>query len=61
MLRGELAEGDMAETMKAATRRFARRQLGWFRSEPGVTWYNAPETIDVGALAAWLRATQEGE
>jgi tRNA dimethylallyltransferase len=59
VLRGALAEADMAETMKAATRRFARRQLGWFRSEPGVTWYNAPDRIDVGALAAWLRAPQE--
>ena len=61
VLRGELAAADMAATMKAATRRFTRRQLGWFRSEPGVTWYNAPDTIDVGELAAWLRATQEGE
>jgi tRNA dimethylallyltransferase len=58
-LRGELAAIEVPEAIKAATRRFARRQLAWFRSEPDVTWYKTPDAVDVDRLAAWLRA--EGE
>jgi tRNA dimethylallyltransferase len=54
-LRGELPEGQVAEAIEAATRRFARRQLAWFRSEPEVTWYKAEGSVDLPRLAAWLR------
>jgi tRNA dimethylallyltransferase len=55
-LRGELPRERIAETMTAATRRFARRQLAWFRSEPEVAWYNAPQAVPLAALADWLMA-----
>jgi tRNA dimethylallyltransferase len=53
-LSGELAREALAPAIAAATRRFARRQLAWFRSEPEVAWYNAPDSVDRAALAAWL-------
>jgi tRNA dimethylallyltransferase len=55
-LRGELPLDAIAATMTAATRRFARRQLAWFRSEPEVAWYNAPDDVPLSALAEWLTA-----
>jgi tRNA dimethylallyltransferase len=55
-LRGELGLEEARAQVKAATRRYARRQLGWFRAEPAITWYNAADVIDVDALVAWLRA-----
>lgn len=45
--------------MKAATRRYARRQLGWFRSEPTITWYNAPGAVDRTSHLEWLRAGRD--
>jgi tRNA dimethylallyltransferase len=57
-LRGELAEAELLPAIQAATRRYARRQLSWFRAEPGITWYKAGAEVDVGALAAWLREQQ---
>jgi tRNA dimethylallyltransferase len=53
-LRGELDAGALAETIAAATRRFARRQLSWFRSEPDVVWHRGGREVDLDALAAWL-------
>ena len=39
---GEVSHEEAVEAIKKNTRRFARRQLTWFRAEPGWTW------IDVG-------------
>jgi tRNA dimethylallyltransferase len=58
-LRGELGLADAIAAIKAATRRYARRQRGWFRSETAVTWYKTADDVDVNALAAWLRAGDE--
>lgn len=55
-LRGEIPLDDAVRQMKGATRRYARRQLAWFRSEPTVTWYTSPRDVNIAALAAWLRA-----
>jgi tRNA dimethylallyltransferase len=55
-LRGELGLSQAAEAIKGATRRYARRQLGWFRAEQGVTWYKSDLDVETTELAAWLRA-----
>ncbi|MDT8324770.1 MAG: tRNA (adenosine(37)-N6)-dimethylallyltransferase MiaA, partial [Bacteroidota bacterium] len=34
------------ELLKTNTRRFARRQMTWFRREPGLRWYDVEETAD---------------
>jgi tRNA dimethylallyltransferase len=50
-----LAAGDepslrLREAIVAATRRYAKRQRTWFRSEPGVTWLDADERQDALVL-----------
>lgn len=35
---GEVSLEDAVETMKRETRRYAKRQLTWFRRDPGVHW-----------------------
>jgi tRNA dimethylallyltransferase len=54
LLAGRLSEKDAVQQIQQATRRFAKRQLTWFRKEPGVQWLagfgDAPE-ISAAALA----------
>ncbi len=42
----------------AATRRYARRQLTWFRAEPGLTWIRLPGD-DPGAFTAAVERFRE--
>lgn len=56
LLRGNLDVATARVQIKAATRQYARRQLGWFRSEPAITWYNAPGAVDRMSHIDWLRA-----
>lgn len=42
VLAGETDEHEAIRLMKRDTRRFAKRQVTWFRSEPDVLWF-APE------------------
>jgi tRNA dimethylallyltransferase len=53
-LAGRLSEKDAVQQIEQATRRFAKRQLTWFRKESGVRWLagfgDAPE-ISAAALA----------
>lgn len=47
-LRGECSLSDAAETLKTATRHYAKRQLTWFCAKPYVRWFSAdrlPETF----------------
>ena len=45
MLAGTLAESDVRNEIVHATRRFARRQLSWFRRDPRVTWVPKPGDV----------------
>ncbi len=47
-LRGELAEADAIAETQALTRRYARRQVSWFRRYAGMTW--VPPGTDAGPL-----------
>jgi len=38
LLRGEISQDRATESLQAETRRYAKRQLTWFRKEPGVHW-----------------------
>jgi len=40
VLRGEIALEKARESIQQATRRYAKRQLTWFRKEPGVRWFS---------------------
>ncbi|HUZ89215.1 MAG TPA: tRNA (adenosine(37)-N6)-dimethylallyltransferase MiaA [Candidatus Acidoferrales bacterium] len=40
-LQGALPEADLVTTITRSTRRYARRQLSWWRRDPNVTWFGA--------------------
>ncbi len=48
LLDGTLSEAAAREATKAATRRFVKRQRGWFRRDPRITWLDgaAPDLVD---------------
>lgn len=48
-LEGECSLAEAVEQIKLRTRRFARRQLKWFRADPRVRWFTDP-----GEAAAYL-------
>lgn len=39
LLRGELSREEAIRQAQTATRQYAKRQMTWFRREPGVTWF----------------------
>ena len=49
-LEGQWTMEKAVEEIKKNTRRFAKRQLTWFRKEPGIHWFG-PETPDEDILA----------
>ncbi|MCB1274151.1 MAG: tRNA (adenosine(37)-N6)-dimethylallyltransferase MiaA [Leucobacter sp.] len=46
-LRGETSEADAIAETQALTRRYARRQVSWFKRYPGIEWVDGP---DVGRV-----------
>jgi tRNA dimethylallyltransferase len=58
VLRGEITLEEARAAIQQATRRYAKRQLTWFRKEPGVRWFSGFGD-DAGVQAAvleWLQA-----
>ncbi|WP_150951724.1 tRNA (adenosine(37)-N6)-dimethylallyltransferase MiaA [Microbacterium testaceum] len=49
-LRGELTRDEAIAETQALTRRYARRQVSWFRRYAGARWVDA-RTVDAGTLA----------
>ena len=43
VLQGEIPLDVAIEQMKQATRRYAKRQLSWFRGDSRIEWYSTPE------------------
>ena len=59
LLEGELAgEEELVAALTTATRRFAKRQLSWFRRWPDLTWTDGPEAeraaVIIDAARTWL-------
>ena len=46
LLRGEISEDEMVGLLKRNTRRYAKRQLTWFRRFPSYTWIDAEQPTD---------------
>jgi len=60
VLRGETTLQEAREAIQQATRRYAKRQLTWFRKEPGVQWFSGFGD-DAGVQASvleWLQAEE---
>lgn len=52
VLSGETEKDEAVRLMKRDTRRFAKRQLTWFRSEPEVLWFDPQERARIGFVVA---------
>ena len=50
----QIFEGCDAEDIARATRRFARRQLSWFKADPRVRWFDASEAGLAERLVAFF-------
>jgi tRNA dimethylallyltransferase len=55
-LDGELSEAQAIEQAAALTRRYARRQVGWFRRYPRATWFDADDAELIDAALATIDA-----
>ncbi len=49
-LDGEYSEEEARELTKKATRRFFRKQLGWYRRDPRITWLDAGAVDNVESI-----------
>jgi len=59
-LRGEVDLADAIARAKRATRRFAKRQLTWFRADPEIVWLDADTAAEsaVALFAGFFRAAE---
>jgi tRNA dimethylallyltransferase len=57
VMRGEMTQEEARRAIQQATRRYAKRQLTWFRKEPGVRWFSGfGDDIAVQtAVLEWLQ------
>jgi tRNA dimethylallyltransferase len=57
-LAGEVTEAEAIADAQALTRKYARRQVGWFRRYPTVTWLDAddPERLSTAIAAITMTA-----
>ncbi len=46
-LEGQLNWDETIDEMKKDTRRYAKRQLTWFNSDPGIEWFDADSTEEI--------------
>jgi tRNA dimethylallyltransferase len=58
-LAGDLTLAEARERTIFATRRFARRQDGWFRKDPRITWirFDDPELVEKASAVVGQRST----
>lgn len=61
-LDGECTEDEARADVKRATRRFFRKQLGWYRRDPRITWLRAdsPDNAEVILSSVGWDATETG-
>lgn len=57
VLRGEITLQEARGVIQQATRRYAKRQITWFRKEPGARWFSGfGDDAEVQAgVFEWLR------
>lgn len=64
-LEGTCSLDEAIESIKQSTRRYAKRQISWFKSDPRITWVDATsydvERLGREAWLAWLEGAAEHE
>jgi len=58
-LRGELTLSDSVALIKARTRQLAKRQMTWFRREPGLIWVDVKRDESAGDVAGRMLSLLE--
>lgn len=59
-LRGEITLDEAVSLIRRNTRRYAKRQLTWFRAEPGIRWVDVTGIVEPEAMYARVaRALEE--
>jgi tRNA dimethylallyltransferase len=53
-LAGALALTRAVELVKRNSRRYARRQISWYRPDQRVTWHSDPSAVDLASLERYL-------
>jgi tRNA dimethylallyltransferase len=53
-LRGERSLAETVELVKTKTRQLAKRQLTWFRKQPGLDWIQLAPTDEISAIVSRL-------
>jgi tRNA dimethylallyltransferase len=58
VLRGQMTLEEARRAIEQATRRYAKRQLTWFRKEPGVRWFSGfgDDSAVQASVFDWLQA-----
>jgi tRNA dimethylallyltransferase len=59
-LAGEYGFDEAVRRLKRDTRHFAKRQLTWFRKEPGIEWWTLAEQDSADAIATRIEARVRG-
>lgn len=47
MMEGEITREEMVEKLKQNSRRYAKRQLTWFRKDPEYTWFHPDQITEI--------------
>ena len=58
-LDGACGLGEASELIQRNSRRYARRQLSWYRGDARVQWYQAASEVDLAALERYLRRSTD--
>jgi tRNA dimethylallyltransferase len=58
---GRLSLEEAVEETKVRTRRFARRQMGWFQADARVTWFTSDRQGAASHLLAYKKHPKKGE
>jgi tRNA dimethylallyltransferase len=58
-LDGALSLDDAVRLIQRNSRRYARRQLSWYRGDARVQWYAGAADVDLGELERYLQASQD--
>lgn len=55
---GAVSLNEAVETLKQNTRRYAKRQLSWFRRNPEITWYDSEDSQAAEKIVQTLNARE---
>jgi len=56
-LDGAIDRAEAIRLIKRNSRRYARRQLSWYRGDARVAWFDQPGVVDLGDLGRYLSGT----